>query len=297
MDTATKYILKRDSILLMLELRALWIIAFLYFLSFLFYLAWLLEPDSRSGRKASRLFITGALIHLIVVILRTIEGGRPPYQTGFEMFLGVTSMTALTYIFVEKKFKDVFVAGLPAAGICCVLCLYAIVRCHPGNVPTFAALQGGWFACYAILIPVSYALFAVAFSVELSYFILTMLIPLRILPKYCGDIATAARFHRMTHQLVLFGFPLLTFGLVSGVVWTELAYARYWLWHPYEVWALITWIVYAAYLHSMTMSSWRRRMASVFNMLGFACTVMAILSVNCMPGMFRALDSHVKFMR
>ncbi len=283
-------ILKRDSVLLALELRALWIIAFLYLLSFLFYLAGALEPDSRSGRRASRLFTVAAFLHLTIIILRAIEVRRPPYQTGFEMFVGLTCLTALIYIFVEKKSRSVFIAGLPTAGICCILCLYAITRCHPGNVPIFPVLRGGWFASYIMLILLSYALFAVSFSVEFSYFILTELIPLQSLTKYCGDVATAARFHRMTHQLVLFGFPLLTFGMVSGMVWTESIYARHWLWRPYETWAMITWIVYGAYLHSMTMSSWRRRIAPVFNIAGFACTLMGTVSVSCMLDMFIALN-------
>jgi ABC-type transport system involved in cytochrome c biogenesis permease subunit len=81
------------------------------------------------------------------------------------------------------------------------------------------------------------------------------------------------------------------------MVWRELTYAKFWLWHPSETWALITWIVYAAYLHAMTMSSWRQRIATVFNMLGFACMIINMLSVCNSPEMLMIPNFHLDFMQ
>lgn len=294
MDTVTQHVSRRDSILVIFELRALWVVGFLYLLSFFFYLASVLQPASRSGRRAARLFFGGALIHAVGVVLRTIEVGRLPLQAGFEAVLGFAWLTALIYLFVQRKFRTVFVAGLPVAGICSALCLYAIARCYPGHMPPLSAMHDGWFHCRDALIPVSYALFTVAFSVECGYFVLTALMPAPTLVEYSGDIATVAQFHRMTHQLVLFGFPFLTVGLAAGAIWAEQAYARHWVWHPHETWGLITWILYAAYLHAMTMSNWRRRTAPILNMMGFVSALMAILSAGRMPEVFMTLDALEK---
>jgi ABC-type transport system involved in cytochrome c biogenesis permease subunit len=101
-----------------------------------------------------------------------------------------------------------------------------------------------------------------------------------MLSRYRMDAETAARFHRAAHQLVLFGFPLLTFGIISGAAWAEQAWGRYWSGDPKETWSLITWTVYALYLHAMTMGKWRGGRASALNMLGFVCMFMTFLGVS-----------------
>ena len=79
---------------------------------------------------------------------------------------------------------------------------------------------------------------------------------------------------------MLFGFPLLTFGIISGAVWAEQAWGRYWSWDPKEIWPLITWTVYALYLHAMTVGKWRGGRASALNMFGFVCMFMAFLGAG-----------------
>ncbi len=61
-----------------------------------------------------------------------------------------------------------------------------------------------------------------------------------------------------------FAFPLWTFGvLVAGPIWAEYAWGRYWGWDPKEVWSLVTWVVYAAYLHARATAGWRGRRAAI----------------------------------
>jgi cytochrome c-type biogenesis protein CcsB len=280
MSASTEIILQRESIAIVWELRAIWVMVFLYFLSALYYLIWLFLPGSRIGKLASGLFMAAALIHTGVIVFRTLGTGRLPYQTLYESLLWFAWSAAITHVFVARRCKGVYASGFPVAVMACAGCLYAVLGRSPAVVPMFPALQSDWFIWHMVIAFMSYAVFLVAFSVEFGHVILTGLLPPSMLPRFGIDAESAARFHRLSHQLVLFGFPLLTFGIVSGAAWAEQAWGRYWSWGPKETWSLITWVVYALYLHSMTMAKWRGARASAINILGFACTLMTVLGVS-----------------
>lgn len=280
MSAATEMLLQRDSFLIVLELRAAWITSLIYFLSSICYLAWLSFPGSRLGRLASHFLFAGAIVQTAAIALRMTQTGRPPYQTLYECLLWFAWSAAITYLLVERRFKGIHAAGFPVSSIACGACLYALLERSPGIEPLFPALQSDWFIWHVLIAFMSYAVFVVAFAVEFGYVMLTRLIPPQMLSRYGMETEAAARFHRVSHQLILFGFPLLTFGIISGAVWAEQAWGRYWSWDPKEIWSLITWTVYALYLHAMTMATWRGGRASALNALGFVSMLMTFLGVN-----------------
>ena len=85
---------------------------------------------------------------------------------------------------------------------------------------------------------------------------------------------------RYPHRLVMMAFPLLTFAIFSGAAWANDAWGRYWSWDPKETWSLITWTVYAIYLHTRAIPEWRERVSPYLNILGFCCMVMTFVGVN-----------------
>jgi cytochrome c-type biogenesis protein CcsB len=280
MNATTETLLQQDSLLILWELRAVWVTIVIYFLSSIHYLLWLFVPRAGIGWTASRLFFIGALIQTATIILRIVASGQPPYQTLYESLLWFAWSAAVMYLFVERRFKRLFAGGFPVAVIACAACLYALLGRSPGVTPLFPALQSDWFIWHVVVAFMSYAVFVVAFAIEFGYVICVRLLPPHMLSRYGMNAETAARFHRAAHQLVLFGFPLLTFGIISGAAWAEQAWGRYWSWDPKETWSLITWTVYALYLHAMTMGKWRGGRASALNVLGFVCTIMTFLGVS-----------------
>jgi len=89
----------------------------------------------------------------------------------------------------------------------------------------------------------------------------------------------------LTHQMVLFGFLFLTAGIISGAVWANSAWGRYWGWDPKETWSLITWFVYATLLHARLMRGWRGKRIAIFSMVGFAAVLFTCFGVNYLPGL------------
>jgi cytochrome c-type biogenesis protein CcsB len=89
----------------------------------------------------------------------------------------------------------------------------------------------------------------------------------------------------LTHQLILFGFLFLTVGIITGAVWANSAWGRYWGWDPKETWSFVTWLVYATLLHARLMRGWRGNRIAILTLIGFAAVLFTYFGVNLLPGL------------
>ena len=84
----------------------------------------------------------------------------------------------------------------------------------------------------------------------------------------------------LSYRTISFGFPLLTIGIIAGAVWANEAWGSYWSWDPKETWALITWLVFASYLHARITKAWQGRKPALIASLGFIVVWICYLGVN-----------------
>jgi cytochrome c-type biogenesis protein CcsB len=84
----------------------------------------------------------------------------------------------------------------------------------------------------------------------------------------------------ISYRIIGLGFPLLTIGIIAGAVWANEAWGSYWSWDPKETWALITWLVFAAYLHARITRGWQGRKPAILAATGFVVVWICYLGVN-----------------
>ena len=84
----------------------------------------------------------------------------------------------------------------------------------------------------------------------------------------------------LSYRTISFGFPLLTMGIIAGAVWANEAWGSYWSWDPKETWALICWLVYAAYLHTRLTRGWQGKKPALLAMAGFLVIIVCYIGVN-----------------
>lgn len=85
----------------------------------------------------------------------------------------------------------------------------------------------------------------------------------------------------LTYKNIAIGFPIFTLGgLIFGAIWADQAWGKYWSWDPKETWSLITWFVYAFYLHARFLRGWRGSKIAMVSVIGFVCTIFTYLGVN-----------------
>lgn len=93
-------------------------------------------------------------------------------------------------------------------------------------------------------------------------------------------LTLADTLDNISYRIIGLGFPLLTIGIIAGAVWANEAWGSYWSWDPKETWALITWLVFAAYLHARITKGWQGRKPALLAASGFAVVWICYLGVN-----------------
>jgi cytochrome c-type biogenesis protein CcsB len=103
---------------------------------------------------------------------------------------------------------------------------------------------------------------------------------------------TPEMLDEITYKSIAIGFPIFTLGgLIFGAIWADQAWGRYWSWDPKETWSLITWFVYAFYLHSRMMRGWRGKKVAVVAVIGFMAVIFTYLGVNLLLSGLHAYGS------
>jgi cytochrome c-type biogenesis protein CcsB len=93
------------------------------------------------------------------------------------------------------------------------------------------------------------------------------------------SLPNAKTLDRVEYRLIAFGFPIWTFAVMAGAIWAEAAWGHYWQWDPKETWALITWIVYAGYLHARSTPGLRKWAAHISS-VAFATMIVNYYVIN-----------------
>ena len=234
-------LIAKSGTLLGFEEQLFWLVVVIYSFAALGYFIYLFAPRSKFGDYGHYALLMGALAHTILIVFRGFEAGRAPFQTLYESLSWFGWSIVITYLVVER-FYHTRIAGFLTIVVAIAGCVYALLKPSHTIRPLFPALQSLWFEWHVVIAFNSYAVFVVSFANELFYWIYKPIASRESGPAYGLADGGLEHFHRMAYKLILFGYPLLTFGIVSGAAWADQAWGRYWSWDPKETWSLITWI-------------------------------------------------------
>jgi cytochrome c-type biogenesis protein CcsB len=143
-----------------------------------------------------------------------------------------------------------------------------------GIKPLIPALQSNWLTVHVMTCFLSYAIFAFSFVVSILYLVK------KDGGKNPGVLPSRETLDDLTYRGILVGMPLLTIGIITGSAWAHYAWGSYWSWDPKETWSLITWIIYAIFLHLRLVKGWRGKKAAALSVVGFAAVLFTFLGVN-----------------
>jgi cytochrome c-type biogenesis protein CcsB len=105
--------------------------------------------------------------------------------------------------------------------------------------------------------------------------------PMRFPVTLGAQLPAATALDRVSYVVIAFAFPVWTFAaLIAGPIWAQHAWGRYWGWDPKEVWAFVTWVVYAAYLHARATAGWKGRAAAIVALIGLATLWFNFIGIN-----------------
>ena len=144
------------------------------------------------------------------------------------------------------------------------------------------ALQSNWLGFHVSTAIIAYGAFGVS-AVVAAIFLLRE--KMRGKPFWENHVPNPEKLDAIGYRSVALGVLFLTFTIFTGAIWAERAWGSYWSWDPKETWSLVTWLVYATYLHLRIRRGWQGRSAAIFAVVGFVCVIFTYIGVNTLlPG-------------
>ncbi|MFC0526858.1 c-type cytochrome biogenesis protein CcsB [Phytohabitans kaempferiae] len=236
-----------------------------------------------AGWAAVAVTALAALVHLGALVTRGIAADRMPWGNMYEFVLSVTFVGTAAWLVVLSRRPAIRHLGLFVATAMVVLLGIAGMVLYTEVAPLVPALKSSWFIVHVAAAVLSSGIFLLGFVPAAMFLIRSGYDQgKRSFPYTLGRrVPEAAALDRLTFRLHAFAFPIWTFGaLIAGPIWAEAAWGRYWGWDPKEVWAFISWIVYAGYLHARATPSVKRTTATWIAIIGWLTMLMNLFGVN-----------------
>jgi len=257
--------------------------------------------------KISTIFANGILF--FVLCSRWIVAGYFPLSNLYESLLFLTWLLLTIYLYIETKTKSKLI-GSVLIPVALLISGFANLTLSPEMQkasPLVPALQSNWLMMHVSMMLLSYGtliigsllciLFLVIsrykdvdlkiiddsslplYNIMLDYYESKLLSPSNEISEL-GKLKLLQSLDNWSYRIIGLGFPFLTIGIISGGVWANEAWGSYWSWDPKETWALITWLVFATYLHARITKGWGGKKTAILGGLGFFVIWICYLGVN-----------------
>ena len=249
------------------------------------------------------------LLLIFILCSRWIVAGYFPLSNLYESLLFLTWSLLTVYLYIETKTKSRLIGAI-LVPVTLLINGFANLTLSPEmqkSSPLVPALQSNWLMLHVSMMILSYATLIMGSLLCILFLVVSRYkeIDLKIinnssLPLYTimldyyeaklfsssteiselGKLKLLQSLDNWSYRIIGLGFPFLTIGIISGGVWANEAWGSYWSWDPKETWALITWMVFATYLHARITKGWEGKKTAVLGGLGFFVIWICYLGVN-----------------
>ena len=231
--------------------------------------------SEKSGKIGWTLFLGGFVLSSAYLVARGIQAGRVPMSNQFEFATMFSWGIAVILIILHYRTS---ITWLDTVGMLMVwgILLYAALQPREIN-ELMPALRSVWFVTHIGSAAFSYACFMLAGGSGVRYLMISRKDP---------EDEKLEEIDYLIYRLVAIGLLLLTVTIVIGAIWAEEAWSAFWTWDPKEVWALITWIVYAIFLHLRLVRKKKGPTLALYVVIAVPIVLFTFVGVNTlMPGL------------
>jgi cytochrome c-type biogenesis protein CcsB len=274
---------------------------FFLFFAMLSYWVSLSLPKNNFSFQISKIFVTFSnLLFMLTLAIRWIKEGYFPLSNLYESLIFLSWGISTVHLIVESKTKSRLIGAIstPLMFFLSGFSTLTLPTEMQKALPLVPSLQSNWLMMHVSMMMVSYATLILGSLLSLLYLAFVFFIGNKetaalnyetsgnnnnvySLPsKDSSKMSLLETVDIWSYRIIGLGFPFLTIGIISGAVWANEAWGSYWSWDPKETWALITWLVFAIYLHSRLLKGWQGQKAAVLGSCGFFVIWICYLGVN-----------------
>nr|QWW92236.1 cytochrome c heme attachment protein [Acrolejeunea sandvicensis] len=274
----------------------------LFFVTFIYWGKFFYINDKKLTIFGKIGMIVSFLVLTIFLLLRWINSKHFPLSNLYESSMFLSWSLTLIHSVLEIKSKNSWLSIItaPSAMLAHGFATLGLSKDMQQSIPLVPALQSHWLMMHVTAMLLSYSTLLCGSLLAITLWIVAATkqknFPIRYNTKLLFDYSDESQktlcfinfrkwqiiyeLDNYSYRLISFGFPLLTIGILSGAVWANESWGSYWNWDPKETWALITWLLFAAYLHTRMIKGWRTKQSAIIASLGFFIIWICYLGVN-----------------
>nr|YP_010835248.1 heme attachment to plastid cytochrome c [Cryptomonas gyropyrenoidosa]WFQ82923.1 heme attachment to plastid cytochrome c [Cryptomonas gyropyrenoidosa] len=226
---------------------------------------------------------------LSLLAWRWVENGYFPLSNLYESLLFFTWGATFITLVLEVTTTLSFIGGVmaPLAMFTVGFATLSLPEGMQKAAPLVPALKSNWLMMHVSVMMLSYSTLIVGSLLAIVFLFLNRTQGLskgssELLYINCSQekLHYLDKIDNLSYRIIGFGFPMLTIGIITGAVWANEAWGSYWSWDPKETWALITWLVFASYLHLRLTESKQSKGPAILASIGFVVVWICYLGVN-----------------
>jgi cytochrome c-type biogenesis protein CcsB len=232
-----------------------------------------------AGRLGVLLTVIAVGVHFVALLGRGMaaDPNRVPWGNMYEFTLAGTFFVGLLYLLFLRRFALEWMGPL-VVGFVLTMMMLAVIWLYEPVAPLTEALYSYWLVIHVVSAVIATGAFTLGGICSVLYLLKERS---RAERGYLARLPALTSLDRISYRMHAFGFPVWTFAvLITGPIWAHQAWSSYWNWDPKEVWAFITWVVYAAYLHARATAGWKGRNAAVLALVGVATLWFNFIGIN-----------------
>jgi cytochrome c-type biogenesis protein CcsB len=227
------------------------------------------------------LLLISNLLFSLTLVIRWFRESYFPLSNLYESVIFLCWCISSIHLFLERKTKSRLLGSL-VAPLLFLLSSFSSLTLPiemQKALPLVPSLQSNWLMLHVSMMMVSYASLILGSLLSILYLVATTVSWSPTSQNFL-KASLSESLDNWSYRIIGLGFPFLTLGIISGAVWANEAWGSYWSWDPKETWALITWLVFATYLHSRINKGWQGKKAATIAALGFFVLWVCYLGVN-----------------
>jgi cytochrome c-type biogenesis protein CcsB len=249
-----------------------------YFISTLGYMGSLYVKRVLIAKVSTWVFFFAFVFHTGFFILRYIETRQTPIISLHETLSFFVWVMVGIYLALQLKTKTRILGAFVSPVT--LLLMIAASAGMGGHVILPGILQSNLVPVHVILSVIGEALFALASCAGAMYLIQEGLIKNKKMSGFIRIFPSLTDLDRINYICLMWGFPLLTLGVLIGSIWARIAWGSLWQWDPKQIWALTAWIFYALLLHQRLAIGWKGHKAALFSILAFSVLLASFVIIN-----------------
>jgi cytochrome c-type biogenesis protein CcsB len=248
------------------------------------YAVHVVRPDRRTATIGLWALAIGFAVHSVATLVQCLHTGTP--ASTFDQGLAFFAWLVVGIYLVARATDRLTVIGAVVSPLAFALTLAAVVLYSGGPDAVPQELRSPWLPVHVTLAFLGNAVFALAFAVSVVYLVQERLLKSHHKGWMIRRLPSLEQLDRLNFRCLVWGFPLLTLGIVTGGIWAARAWGQFWSWEPRETLSLLTWLIYAGLLQFRLTAGLRGRRAATLTIVGFSLVVASFLSLNMLqlPG-------------